>query len=213
MQTIICSHGFGVRLDARGMFTEIQQALPNDQLTMFDYNDFDAEGNVVVLPLDEQAERLQHFIDRSPKGSILLCHSQGSIIAGLVNLSRISKVILLAPPVKMSMERVIEKMMDKQGSVLNLQGVSRLPRSDGSITLVPRAYVESLRSRDPLDIYAKVAADKPTTIIRALDDEVLGLTNVDKVEKADVIDIHADHNFTGTSRHELIDILRSVISS
>ena len=213
MQTVICSHGFGVKADARGMFTEIEQSFPDSQFVMFDYNSFDTEGSTIVPSLDEQAEKLQEVIDSSPEGSILLCHSQGSIIAGLVNLTKISKVILLAPPVKMSMERIIEKMMNKPGSVLDLQGVSKLPRSDGSMTYLPKEYIESLQGRNPLEIYETIAREKPTVIVRSLHDEVLGLTNVDEVNNAEVIDIAADHNFTGASRSELIDLLESIISS
>jgi hypothetical protein len=213
MNTVICSHGFGVKADGRGMFTEIEESIPNVRFVMFDYNDFDDEGNTIVPSLDEQAKKLQQVIDSNPNGSILLCHSQGSIIAGLVDLKKISKVILLAPPVKMSMERIIDKMMNKEGGVINLQGVSKLPRSDGSMTHLPKAYIESLRNKDPLEFYLTVATIKPTTILRSLKDEVLGLTNVDEVKNAKIIDVNADHNYTGISRQELIQILKSEISS
>ena len=113
MQTVICFHSFGVKADARGMFTEIVQSFPKVRFVMFDYNNFDNEGNTTVPALSNQAETLQQVIDDNPKGSILLCHSQGSLVAGMVDLSSISKVMLLAPPVNMSMERIIHKMARK----------------------------------------------------------------------------------------------------
>lgn len=213
MPTIICSHGFGVAADARGMFPEIAEAFPSYDFMMFDYNTYDNDGNTIVAPLDSQAKILQKNIDNSENGSILLCHSQGSIIAGLVDLTRVSKVILVAPPVLMSMERIIEKMTKKPGGEVNLNGFSKLPRSDGTVTLLPSSYLESLKNRDPISVYSKIASKRPTVIIRALDDEVLGLTNVDEVDGAKIFDIQADHNFTGLSRQRLKSILKSVITS
>jgi len=213
MQTVICSHGFGVKADARGMFTEIEQSFPKVRFVMFDYNNFDNEGNTTVPALSNQAETLQQVIDDNPKGSILLCHSQGSLVAGMVDLSSISKVMLLAPPVNMSMERIIHKMARKPGGVIDLQGISKLPRSDGTVTHLPKDYLESLKNINPISMYAKIAATKPTIVVRSLNDEVLGLTNVNEIAYATVIDIEADHNFTGSSRKKLVGLLSSIISS
>lgn len=213
MSRVICSHGFGVAADARGMFTEIAEAFPEHDFVMFDYNTFDSAGNTIVASLDDQAKILQRNLDSTETGSVLLCHSQGSIIAGLVDLSNVSKVILLAPPVLMSMERIIDKMMRKPGGEVNLDGLSKLPRSDGTLALLPIDYLESLKDRDPISIYGNIASQKPTVIVRAIEDEVLGFTNVDEVESAEIADIHADHNFTGESRQELISILKSLIAS
>jgi hypothetical protein len=212
MQTIICSHGFGVKADARGMFTEIEKSFVKDRFVMFDYNTIDHEGNTVVSSIGAQANKLQSVIDKNHDGSILLCHSQGSIIAGLVDLHKISQVILLAPPVARSMADVIEKMTNRPGSAINKDGSAMLTRTDGTITYVPEDYVKSLMKKDPIELYSDIAAQRPTVIVRALEDEVVGLTDVDKVRHARIIDLKADHNFTG-SRPQLISILESNISS
>lgn len=213
MNTVICSHGFGVKADARGMYPEIARSLPDYNFVMFDYNTFDDEGNTIVASIDQQAKKLQKVIDESPDDSILLCHSQGSIVAGLVDLAKVKQVILLAPPVQMSMERIINKMMNKEGSVINLDGISKLPRSDGTMTLLPKEYIQSLRGRDPLKIYTAIASQKPTIIVRSLNDQVLGMTNVDEVSSATIIDLGTDHDFTGNGRAVLISTLQSIITS
>lgn len=209
MQTVICSHGFGVRADSRGMFPDIASSLPEYNFVMFDYNEVLPNGDVLVASLDEQAKKLQVVINEQPGGSTLLCHSQGCIIAGLVDLTRISKVILLAPPTTMSMQRVIDKLMNRPGSEINLNGISKLPRSDGTTTLIPAAYVKSLEGRDPFEIYKDIAKTKPTLIVRATEDEVIGLTNVDEVHPASHLDINSDHDFTGDSRAKLITALKT----
>jgi hypothetical protein len=204
MQRIICSHGFGVLADGRGMFTELAAALPRLEFVTFDYNKVMPNGDILVATLDEQAQKLQMAIDQNPDGSILLCHSQGCIIAGLVDLTKISKVVLLAPPTSTSIQSFMQRMMERPGSNVNLNGISKLPRSDGTVTLVPASYLKSFAGKNPFELYEAVANAKPTLIIRATEDEVVGLTNVNEVQIATHRDIKADHNFTGESRTQLI---------
>lgn len=213
MKTIICSHGFGVKADARGMFPEIAMAFPNYKFIMFDYSQILPNGDVQVSSLDDQKTKLQATIDKQEGDVILLCHSQGSIIAGLVNLTKVTQVILIAPPTAMSMERVIEKMMIKPGSTINLGGISRLPRSDGHTTLLPKEYMESLKNRNPNELYQAIANKKPTAIIRATEDNVLGLTNVNEIQNAQHMDLSADHNFTGQGRQQLIRSLQTILNN
>lgn len=211
-KALIFSHGFGVKADARGMFPDIAAAFPDYESVMFDYNEILPNGDTIVAPLNEQAKKLQEIInDTDADEIILVCHSQGSIIAGLVSLSKVSKVILLAPPVVASMQRVIDKVAQRPGAELNLDGISKLPRTDGTTTLLPKEYMASLDAVDPLELYKKVANDKPTVIIRATKDQVLGMTNVNEVGAARLVDILADHDFTGESRKELIKTLEEVI--
>lgn len=210
-KNIICSHGFGVRADSRGMFPEIMAAFPDYTFRMFDYNEVKPNGDTIVAPLDKQAEKLQKEIDMADGESILLCHSQGSVIAGLVDLAKVSKVILLAPPVLMSMQHVINRMRTRPGARMNPNGMSILPRSDGSKSYLPKEYLESLEGKNLMDVYQNIASTKPTVIIRATDDEVIGLTNANEIQNAQHIDIDADHNFKGGSRQTLIAALRTVL--
>lgn len=212
---IVCSHGFGVGADSRGMFPEIEKSLPEYEFTLFDYNEVRGNGDTVVASLDEQAARLQSIIDAiDPTDTIiLLCHSQGCIIAGLVDLSHIDQVILLAPPVEMSIQRVINKMLSRPGSEIHPGGMSKLPRTDGTTTYLPSAYLKSVQGRRPLELYQKIANTVPTTIIRATNDEVIGLTNVDTIQNAFHFDIHADHNFSGQHRQALLVAISTVLSN
>lgn len=211
-RTVICSHGFGVTADSRGMFPEIAQNITDIDFKMFDYNEVRPNGDTVVASLDDQAKILQQQIDMSGQGSVLLCHSQGSIIAGLVDLSKVAKVILLAPPVNMSMQRVIAKMLGRPGSKINLDGVSKLPRTDGTTTYLPKEYLISADKYEPIGLYKTIASTTPTVIIRATEDEVIGLTDVSEVKDARHYDIAADHNFSGDSRAELIELLRKELA-
>lgn len=204
---VICSHGFGVTADSRGMFPEIARNIPDAEFVMFDYNDVRPNGNTVMASLDAQAKILQRHIDEAREDVVLLCHSQGSMIAGLVDLTKVQKAILLAPPVNMSMQRVIGKMLDRPGSTINPDGLSELPRTDGTTTYLPKEYLQSLDAYTPMELYQTIVNTVPTVIVRATADEVIGLTNVNEITGATHYDITADHNFSGESRRELIEIL------
>lgn len=209
MATIIFSHGFGVRADARGMFTDIASAFPEHACVMFDYNTVHANGDIEVTSLQDQARRLQQAIDEQTGEVVIIAHSQGCVAAGLVNPEKIRKVLLLAPPVLMSANRVLQKLSSRAGATISLTEMSRLPRSDGTYTLIPKEYIESVKNVDPMSIYTHLAGAVETVIVRCMNDEVLGLTNVNEVPGAKHVDIDADHNFTGPARTRLIAVLAS----
>ena len=59
MKYLLFSHGFGVKKDSRGMFTEIAENFPNYTPVMFDYNVINEETNeVTVEPYSKQSELL-----------------------------------------------------------------------------------------------------------------------------------------------------------
>ena len=207
MATIVFSHGFGVKSDARGMFTQIAEAFPQHGSVLFDYNTVLENGDIEVAPLDLQAMKLQRKVNEQQEDVIIIAHSQGCIVTGMIDLQNVKKVILLAPPVEMSMQRVIDKLMKKPGAEINLDGISKLPRSDGTVTHISKEYLQSVSQVSPIDLYASIAQETDATIVRCVDDEVLGLTNVNKVAEAKHIDVSADHDFTGTARTALLDLL------
>jgi len=212
MKTIICSHGFAVRADSMGMFTDIKAALPEYEFRMFDYYAITPNGDQTVRSLDDQAAILQQQIDDTAEGDItLLCHSQGSTVAGLIDLSRVSRVILLAPPVAISRASLINRMRHRKGAKLNPHGMSIVPRTDGTTMYIPVEYMDSIEAHDRLTLYQTMATKVPTTIIRAMSDEVLGVTPLEQVKNATLIDIAADHNFTARARTKLIETLREVL--
>lgn len=210
---IVFAHGFGVRADGRGIFTDIAKAMPEENCVTFDFNTFDSEGNTTVTPLNGQVEILQSHIDQVQEGATLICHSQGCIVAGLANLDKVGQVIFLTPPPEISVERFMQKFGRREGSVLNLDGLSSIPRSDGSTTYIPKEYIDSIKSIDVPSLYKKVVQNHKLTIVRATKDNILGETNFDYLENVEIIDIAADHDFTGESRNELVDSIKKLLES
>ena len=193
------------------MFPEIAAAFPDYDFAMFDYCEVTQDGDTILRPIPEQAKILQSQIDAVESDDVtLLCHSLGSVVAGLVDLSRVDRVILPAPPVKMHI-RTEQWLRDRPGSHFQDDGTFVLPRSDGTTSYLPPEYIASFGSDKPMELYQKIANKKPTVIIRAIKDEVIGLTNVNEIDRVQHIDIDTDHNFTGTGRPLLIATLRTVL--
>src|SRR6266567_2438699 len=140
---IIYSHGFGVRKDDRGLFTDIAAALPGFEHVMFDYNTVDEAANVLtVAPLDEQAKKLNKVLAETraanPDAVIdLICHSQGCIAAANAKPAGIRKTIFTAPPPDADIESKIKRWRTRYGTKFTTEGTSYLERKDGSTTIVP----------------------------------------------------------------------------
>lgn len=214
MRIIIYSHGFGVRKDDRGLFTDIAASLPDAEHIMFDYNlADDAANTLAVAPLTEQAEMLRHKVAEAqtanPNAIIdLVCHSQGCIVAAIANMPGIRKTIFTAPPPNADVEEKIKRWRVRYGTQFTTEGTSYLERKDGSTTIVPPEYWTSLHNLDVQHLYNTLAANTKLVVITATNDEVLGEVVFDTlVPNIKIIEMATGHNFEGDARGEIIDTI------
>ncbi|MEK7118154.1 MAG: hypothetical protein AAB869_00940, partial [Patescibacteria group bacterium] len=151
----IFSHGFGVRKDARGIFTDIASVLPGIEPVMFDYNEINETENIITItPLRRQAEMLKEILrgvkESAPDAIVdIISHSQGAIAVALATPTEIRKTIFLAPPVGVSSGRMLAAFRSRPGAEINMEGMSKIPRRDGSITLVPADYWTDRKNLKP----------------------------------------------------------------
>lgn len=216
---VLYSHGFGVKKEDRGLFTDIAGSLDNFQHVMFDYNKFNEQDNTLtVTPLHEQAEMLKSQYDslrsKYPDATIdLVCHSQGCVIAGLADLSGLRKTVLLAPPTRfLNSEAKLKQMSEREGTVIE-SGVVSYPRRDGSTTIIKQDYWQSRdKISDPIALYNQLSQETKVTIIEALNDEVLGESDYSALsDKVQHIQQEANHDFTNESRSELLNTIGEVL--
>lgn len=214
---VIYSHGFGVRKDDRGLFTAISMGLPGVESIMFDYNE-PSGTTITVVPLDAQAEKLLQVMAKArseyPNAVIdLICHSQGCIVAALACLGGIRKTIFVAPPAQvLDTERKVKEICAQYSITFTKENTVRIPRKDGSTTIIPPEY---WRVRDHLDaqaMYNRLAEHTELVIITATDDEVLGkVTFTELSSKVKVMDMATGHNFEGKSRKQLTELVAAEI--
>lgn len=227
---IIFSHGFGVRKDARGLFTAIAKQLIStsnftaDDLIMFDYNQVDeATNTLTATTLDKQAQQLldviaEEQLEDKEVTIDVICHSQGCIVAALAQPHLIRKIIFLAPPDdRFGFGRIQEKiqaLLARPGTVQSADGTLRYPRRDGSTTIIPPAYWQSRQGVAAIKLYKQLAAKTKLIIFQATHDEVIGETDFSELPKTvRVLPIDSGHDFEDKSRQKIADLIAQEINS
>ncbi len=214
---IVYSHGFGVRKDARGLFTNIAASMPDYEHVLFDYNNVDEASNTLtVSPFDEQVRRLMAQLEALDDGEEkiidIVAHSQGCIIAALARPTNVRRILLITPPDKSTTERLVKFFGSREGSVMNLDGESRVPRRDGSTTVIPAAYWTHLQGMGVIDLYNQLPDLAQIKFILANDDEVLGTTQFNEIDKRiEIIRLPGNHDFTGEYRTGIISKIQENI--
>ena len=215
---VVFSHGFGVRKDSRGLFSDIAAALPGVEPVMFDYNEIDdAKNTVTVRPLAQQSEMLRGVLreikESAPNAVIdLICHSQGSIVASLAMPTGIRKTVFLAPPVNINSNRMLEAFRSRPGSEINMEGISKIARRDGSTTIVPSEFWAERKNLRPLELYGEFAHHTNLAIIKANQDEVLEEVSFQGLgSSVEVVSLSGDHNFTGNARGPLLEVIKKLL--
>jgi hypothetical protein len=215
---LIYSHGFGVRKDDNGLLNDVADHLPDFKSVLFDYNEFDeAQNTLTIKPLSVQAEILSNVIEKTratyPLARIdLICHSQGAIVAALAKPKGITKTIFLAPAFDISIERRLPRYAKKPGAEINLEGISRVPSSNGLIRLIPAEYWRELKDIDPFDLYNSFAEQTELSIVKANQDQIVTSVDLTKLSsKIKVISIDGNHGFGGADRPKLIQTIKDVL--
>ena len=92
------------------------------------------------------------------------------------------------------------------------QGDFRIPRKDGTTTVVTKEFVEELDRTHPVELYTELATHTVTSIISAKQDEILRDSDFSSLaDKLTIYEIDGDHNFTGTDRDGLLVLLKSLL--
>lgn len=218
---VVLVHGFGVLRDSRGLFTELSLSLRSrHQVVKLDLSVPDAVANTTtVLPFSIQAQYLDAVLkfvrDQLRAERIqVLAHSQGCLVAGLNSSAFVDHYLLAASPIAASYQRMRSYFLQKEGANIDERAVSRLPRSDGSTTIIPPAYWRDIKTIEPMRLFESLSHKTQTTFIRALDDEVILDTEYPQLRQIPNLSFTAlpgDHNFTGQYRQPFIAHVKALL--
>lgn len=220
---VIFSHGFGTKKDDRGLLSGphgIAEALAeqNIETILFDYNNIDEEKNIItVKPLSVQVRILESIIKKSReenKDAIIdiIAHSQGCLTPALLLPEGIRKMIFIAPSLNVDNQRMINLFKDHPDTMIDMNGISKLGRKDGTTTIVPSLYWTDREKADPIRFYNKLSNITDITIIRAKGDDILRNLNTNGLmENIKIIDLDGDHSFNGKYRKDLIETIKKII--
>lgn len=209
-RVIVFSHGFGVKRDSRGMFSELAELLKNNfLLVLFDYVSIDGQNNTTVPSLTTQSKMLDAVIDYMNKNYDLkevnlLAHSLGCEIAGISSPPNLNTVVLVAPPTAPPAESIKEHFKKRAGTKINESAVSVIRRSDGTLTYIPADFWIDAKIVNPLDKYLELSKkSKRFYVVRAKHDQVLAEEDYSVLRsspKIDFIDIDGNHDFDNKFR-------------
>lgn len=216
---VVFSHGFGVDKTSHGLFTDIADALaPHGvESVMFDYNDFDpGTKETSVKPFSEQAEVLGSVIGRTarenPGATIdIVAQSQGAVMVALCDVSGVRRVVCMSPFFHTDIHKVMERYKRFPESEIDVKGVSRRVRSDGTVTVIPPEYWSERFATDVYDLYNRLALATDLTIIRAGEDTIMEGPDLLKIFNAKIINVHGDHDFSAEYRPPLLKVVENAI--
>lgn len=216
---IIFSHGFGTRKDDRGLLTDIADGFSGTQSILFDYNGVnETENTLTVRLLSEQARMLNAVIEKallenSDATIDIISHSQGCLAVALAKPTGIRKTIFIAPSLDKDTEHLINMFKARPDTEINLSGISKLARKDGTVTLVPAEFWVERKQFDPISLYNELSSKTELIIINAKQDEIHDNTNTQGLDKKiEILDIDGNHQFSGEARKVLIDKIRKLLN-
>ena len=207
---LVLVHGFGGTREERGLFTDIENQFSKSMLVL--RGDFsEVEGNKIkALPFSTQVRRL-HAISAfaqetfHPEHTVYLGFSQGSIVIAAA-APQYSKIVLLAPPIISPFREFIKTPgWSRLGSLLDIEGTSRLMRSDCFVE-VEKNFWKEFEKVNAVVLYTEFAKHNEVEIIFAGADQVLGQQEAPENIKSTSVS-GADHHFSETTRTALLKML------
>lgn len=215
MSKIIFSHGFGVRADSKGLFTDLSAGLsPDFDCQMVDLNLVDEiENTITVPPIKQQAVTLEAAIRATDIYVDIIAHSQGCLVAAHLPLGmRIRKIILLAPPVELRSSLMETTYNDHPQTLTTPMGMLQIVRKNGDRIWMRQDYIEEMRYTDPVKLINMLALKYPVTVFRATDDEMLDNIDDSALENVTVIPLPGDHDFDPPDRGRLIEAIKAELT-
>lgn len=221
---IIFVHGFGVKKDARGMFSEVKESLSkevkfkNIESILVDLNTVtDNSRDIYLNSLSKQAEILKSIYKKEDEDECtfdLICHSQGCVVASIAMLPNIRKIFFLAPPTNNDIQKTIDSFKERSGTKIDLTGESLLMRKDGSRTVVSKEYWSDRKGIDYLSEYRKLLDICDIVVILGNQDETASNEIIEQsLRNSTIIKIDGNHNFEGLSRISLINTIKKYLQS
>lgn len=215
-QIVVFSHGFGVRRDARGMFTDICAGLPEGYgYVLFDFDVVDATTNTQrVIGFKARAEILEAVIAWARQQNAveqlhIVGHSIGTLTLAELAPDNIGAMILLAPPLSLGLE-FAERYIKRPGAE-HTGHTWTFPRTDGTTTVVDDEPLADLVSIDAEGELTKLGMFRPYTIIIASADEVLldeDYTELIVMPNITMLGVdQANHDFNGDARPKLVALV------
>lgn len=208
--TVVMVHGFGTsKHETAGYFDDISQALTNDnfRVVRFDLSGYgNSEGE------QEDACYSKHVLDLNcvinwvksnyPSPIYIFAQSMGCWVTALANPDGITKTIMTGVPnsnPEIVVTRVKDRFGSRPGAILNLDGVSLLPRSTGKIQKIGSQFWLDIKNIKPAKIVKDYSKKTELLIVHWESDEIIGKDYLDEYDRIATLKsmwLPGDHSVT-----------------
>jgi len=123
----------------------------------------------------------------------------------MVDDTDVSRVVFLDPAVRF--DSGLRRYFKKYPGARLVDNTLNIPRKDGTTTLIPTDFFDLLQKIDAQEAIVNYSASNNITVIRANNDEILKNVSYPALENRkniSIINIEADHNFSGPARELLV---------
>lgn len=211
-QAVVYVHGFAVNYTSKGMFTDLADHLSDKDLAsvLFDLSDYDRDSNATLLPLSDQQRRLREVYAAAKAEAdkvSLVAHSLGcGVAATLLEELAPDKVLLLAPAGDRHGPRIKDRLFKHHAAWTDKNGLIRFKRKNGTVTSFPERYVEEFDIEFSRVYRNNLGQAKDLKICLAESDDLTPEMKAAFSGHGAVCLPGSDHNFTGNSRLELLEL-------
>jgi pimeloyl-ACP methyl ester carboxylesterase len=174
---------------------------------LFDYSDVGKDGNTTTFSFSEQVKKLKAvmgFVKEKidPKETNVVAHSQGCIIVGLASPDNVDKVILVSGPTSAPGENIKNYFLQRPGTEINEEGVSKIERSDGTTTFIRPEYWKEAYDVSPAELFLNLAKNSKIYFVRARQDQVVTGEDYSMIKKSNItfVELDGNHDFEGKDR-------------
>lgn len=208
--TVVMVHGFGTsKHETAGYFDDISSALVNEnfRVVRFDLSGYgNSEGR------EEDACYSKHVLDlkcvlawvksnyQTP--IFIFAQSMGCWVTALSNPDGITKTIMTGVPnsnPEIVVTRVKERFGSRPGAILDLDGVSLLPRSTGKIQKIGSQFWSDIKNIKPAKIVEDYSKKTELLIVHWESDEIIGKDYLDEYDQTSTLTstwLPGDHSVT-----------------
>ncbi len=206
--TVVMVHGLGTdKHETAGQFDDIAMALRDTyRVVRFDFSGFGkSEGKTEEFDYKKSAQDLHsvlNYVTKTYGGeTYIIAQSMGCFITALLNPKEVKKTILMGIPnsnTKFITDRLIKRISSRPGGIINLNGISFVPRTSGAIQKFGPSFWTELKSFKPIQEIVSFSKNTKLLIIHPLQDDVVGpefQKEYDAIPNITVEWIDGDHSF------------------
>jgi isopentenyldiphosphate isomerase/pimeloyl-ACP methyl ester carboxylesterase len=223
---VVFVHGFGTSLHERGLFDHIVGTLTKTDKRLatirFSWSGFgDSEGKPQETTLQKISSDFECVLDYVYKNAnefsnvAVVGFSMGNIVVAGVLTSkryRVYKVVCINPADFKPGDISFKKWLSHEGAKLEGE-VLVVPRADGTVTRMNRAFWDTLDDMNYKGNLAKLCAEYSSILVRATDDTIVDNTEVKTVDFSEIIELPGEHNFSKPQDLRLfLDTIATVFS-